>query len=330
MMFRKTAHKNEQGAVLLTTLLVMTIMATVAVNLMDDVRFSLKRTANVQAYAQADWYINGAEDFAQNYLQSLTSSLEPAVFNIALRQAEPVILPIEGGVITLRARDGGDCISLGDIENTEGRRLFRQLLEAIGWDTLSAANFTSVAADWTDSDSQALPGGAEDYVYLGRTPAYRTSNSGFASVSELRALSGMNEEKFQALRPFVCARGDAPTAINIDALDMTQAPVLAAILGGPQHLTLAQGLINARPPEGYQSLATLNASPLLSEANIDADAAALFVFSPRYIWVEIEVNYLNVTRNAVMEYSNEEGNLSPVFRRLSKDEARPIMLETET
>lgn len=327
---RKLIKQNEKGAVLLTTLLVMSIMATVAVNVMDDVRFALKRTANVQAYTQADWYINGAEDFAQNYLQSLIGRLDPSVLNTALLQAEPVILPIEGGAITLRARDGGDCLSLSDIENAAGRRLFRQLLEATGWDTLSAANFTSVAADWVDSDSQALPGGAEDFVYLGRTPAYRTSNSSFTAVSELRALSGMDEDKFQALRPYVCARDDAATAINIDAINITQAPVLAAVLGGAQQLTLAQSLINARPPEGYQSLETLNASPLLSEAQIDAEAAALIAFSPRYIWVEIDVSYLNITRHAVIEFSNNDGNLSPVFRRLSKDEARPTVLESET
>jgi len=39
-------HK-EEGTVLLTTLLVMAIMAALAVAMMDDIRFALKRTANV-------------------------------------------------------------------------------------------------------------------------------------------------------------------------------------------------------------------------------------------------------------------------------------------
>ena len=239
-------------------------------------------------------------------------------------------MPIEGGAITLRARDGGGCVSLGGLTENTGRKLFRQILETTGWDTLAAANFTSVAADWVDADTQVLPGGAEDYVYLGRAPAYRTPNSAFSTVSELRALSGMNEEKFQALRPYVCARGDAPTALNIDAIDITQAPTLAAILGGAHQLTTAQGLISARPPEGYQSFENLNASPLLSSEPIDNDAAAFIVFSPRFIWTEIEVSYQNVVRHAVMEFSNEGGTLTQVFRRLSKDEARPIMLENKS
>jgi len=41
----------------------MTVMAAITVALMEDIQLSVKRTVNVQAYAQADWQADGAEDF---------------------------------------------------------------------------------------------------------------------------------------------------------------------------------------------------------------------------------------------------------------------------
>ena len=324
------SDSNEKGAVLLTTLLIMSIMATVAVKIMDDVRFALKRTANVESYAQADWYMRAAEAYAQSYLGEIVLSTDPAALTFALAQAEPVILPIDGGAITLNVRDGSTCVSLGGLSNNDGRKLFRQLLETVGWDSLSAANLTSIAADWVDADSQALPGGAEDYVYLGREPAYRTANTPFTSVGELRALSRLTTEKFEALRPFVCARENTKTRINIDSLDITQAPVLAAVLGGANQLTLAQQIITARPPEGYQSMATLSASPLLSDRVLSSEESSLLSFAPTYLWVEASVNYRNVTRHAVMEFENQDGEMQTIFKRFGTDERRPIMLKTSS
>ena len=60
--------QNDRGTVLLTTLLIMTVVAAITVALMEDIRFAVKRTVNVHAYAQADWQASGAEDFVTAYL----------------------------------------------------------------------------------------------------------------------------------------------------------------------------------------------------------------------------------------------------------------------
>jgi general secretion pathway protein K len=318
---------KDRGAVLLTTLLVMSLMATVAVSIMDDVRFALKRTANVQAYAQADWYVSGAEAYAQNYLENLLTKTDTTALNTGLLQGQPIILPLEGGTINLSIRDGSQCMSLSDLRENDGRRLFRQLLETLGWSSLSAANFTSVATDWIDEDTQALPGGAEDYAYLGKTPAYRTPNTAFASTGELRALSGLKTEDYAELRPYVCARENSPTYINIDTLSPLQAPLLAALLGGVDNIGTAQSLITERPAQGYQNLQILNASNALADQTLSGSESAKIVFEPRYIWIEMQVNYQNITRYAVMEFAVEDKKLTRIFKRLGADERRLPMIE---
>ena len=318
---------TEKGAVLLTTILVMSLMATVAVGIMDDIRFALRRAHNVQAYAQADWYISGAQDYVQNYLGAVISNTDSTSLNTLLLQAKPTILPMQGGEITLSVKDGSDCISLGGLTGNDGQKLFRQLLDVIGLDSLGAANLTSIAADWVDSDSRPLPGGAEDYTYLGLSPAYRAANRPMSSVSELRALSSMNEKTFNALRGFVCARKNPLTTLNIDTLTLDQAPALAAVLGGVGQSATAQQLILSRPNEGYQTLEKLLAAPALSGATLDAKTVKNLVFSPQYLWVEAEVNTGQITRHIVMEFQIKDGELTQIFKRLGPDARRKAVLK---
>ncbi len=322
-----SAEESEKGAVLLTTILVMSLMATVAVGIMDDIRFALRRTHNVQAYAQADWYINGAQDYVQSHLGALINNTDSTKLNTLLFRAEPTILPMEGGEITLSVKDGSDCISLGGLVDNDGSKLFRQLLDVIGWESLDAANFTSIASDWVDSDSKPLPGGAEDYAYLGLSPAYRAANRAMSSVSELRALSGMNEKKYSTMRNFVCARKNPLTTLNIDTLSLDQAPVLAAVLGGSGQGEIAQQLILNRPSEGYQSLERLLAAPALSGKKLDGKTVKALIFTPQYLWVEAEVRTGQITRHIVMEFEIKDGGLTRTFKRLGPDARRKTVLK---
>ena len=43
----KQADQKEHGTVLLTTLLIMTVMAAITVALMEDIQIAVKRTINV-------------------------------------------------------------------------------------------------------------------------------------------------------------------------------------------------------------------------------------------------------------------------------------------
>ena len=317
------SQDTERGAILLTTLMVMSIMAALAVAVIDDVRFAVKRAINVQSYAQADWYALAGEDFAQSYLTTALANIPDSELNTLLITGQPIVFPIEGGVISMSIRDGNQCLSVNDVST---RKEFRQLLEILGWDTLSAARLTAIASDWSDADSNQLPDGAEDYTYLGRTPAYRAANAEFSSVMELRALAEMNEEKYQTLRPFVCAREQGKLShININTLTPQQAPLLAAMLGGNDYYALALQLIAERPPGGYADLNTLRASPALGEDGLKNANTNALAFAPIYIWVETDIFYLEARRTVLLEFEREDGSVTRTFRRFTPEARRPVL-----
>jgi general secretion pathway protein K len=62
---------DREGMALLTVLLLVAVMSVVAVALLDDVRFSVRRTTNAEIGGQAQWLASGAELLARNRIKRL-------------------------------------------------------------------------------------------------------------------------------------------------------------------------------------------------------------------------------------------------------------------
>ena len=324
-------HEKEQGTVLLTTLLIMSVMAAVSVAIMDDIRFAVKRVINVGDYAQADWYVKGAEDFAANYIAEVLGPLPVEARNLSLQTPQVFAFPFEGGAMTLNVRDGSHCFSLGSLvseqgtQNAVGLRQFSSLLTALGWPANEAASLGAVLSDWIDVDSQRTPNGAEDGDYLRRTPPHRTANTVLASVMELRSFDIVTEELYQSIRPYLCAReAGEMTQLNINTATPLDAFVLSTLLGGPDFLQTAIQLIADRPVEGYANIEALESAPALSDFESDDRAFEQIIFSPNKLWVEAQINYRNADRIVVFEYEtldNAGANLT--YRGWGSENLRP-------
>lgn len=323
--------ENERGTVLLTTLLIMAVMAAVSVAIMDDIRFAVKRVINVGDYAQADWYVKGAEDFAASYISQTLAPLPKAAKNESLKEPQIYAFPFDGGAMTLNVRDGSHCFSLGSLiqadgtQNSVGVRQFSSLLIALGWPNNEAANMAAVLSDWIDTDTQRTQNGAEDGDYLRRIPPHRTANAALASVMELRALEGMTEELYQSIRPFLCARAAGEmTKFNIDTATPLDAIILSTLLGGADYVQTAVQLITERPPEGYGSLEKLEEASAMNGFDSPDRAFEQIVYEPNKLWVEAKVSYRNAQRLVVFEFDtldNRGANLT--YRGWGSENLRP-------
>jgi general secretion pathway protein K len=79
---------------------------------------------------------------------------------------------------------------------------FTSLLERLGLET----KWVGLIVDWIDMDiAPSNPDGAEDSVYMGQTPPYRTANRYITSPTELLALPGFGRDRYLKLAPFVTA-----------------------------------------------------------------------------------------------------------------------------
>jgi len=336
-------RRPDDGTVLLSTLLVLSLMSAVALALLTTLRTSVTRSATLDAQAQVDLYAQGARDFAVSQIES-AAQVEPALLNARLISPEPIILPFENGSMTLAISDGTHCFRLSALSDTAGlgsdsaRLQFEALMAALGIDPGAATRVAAGSVDWVDADSQTLPGGAEDGTYMSRPQPHRTANVPMVSVSELRAVDGMDEVLFQRLLPHLCiGETGAPTHFNIETASAVHAPVLATILGGGRDAErVALELIESRPSGGYGSNEALLAAPALQDFENPAAQLGDIVFGPQRIVVEAIIRFGPVQRAQLLAYEGlDSGRPKLTYRAWGSGEfpslarARLIAEETE-
>ena len=324
--------RDDDGTVLLSTLLVLSLMSAVALALLTTLRTSVTRSAVLEAQAQADLYAQGARDFAASQMESV-ARIDPAPLNARLTESEPIILPFENGSMTLAVSDGTHCFRLSALSDTTGqgsdtaRLRFTALMTALSLDPGTAERIAAASVDWVDADSQTLPGGAEDGIYMSTPQSaggpHRTANVPMVSVSELRAVEGMNEAIFRLLLPHLCiGETGVPTRFNIETASTDHMPVLAAILGGgPDAERIAVELIDQRPSGGYGSSEALLAAPALQDFDNPVAQLRDIVFRPQRIVVEAIIQYGPVQRAQLFAYEGlDSGHPELTYRAWSLSE----------
>ncbi len=312
---------QERGVALLTVLLLVAAMSTVAVGVLDDLRFGLRRAANAEAVSQARWYAIGAETLARARLARLDDE--------ALRRADGwngrvFRFPIEGGTLQARASDGAGCFNLNSVVlgagevlqvRPEGVRQFRALLLALG--VGGAESLAGALVDWIDSNPLREPGGAEDEAYRG----YRTGGALLAEVSELRAVRGFDAATYARIRPYVCALPTPELSpINVNSLASDRAVLLTMLTDGALPVAAARRVIASRPAQGWTDGEFWNL-PALAEAIPSGEALGQIRTTPRFFILETQVDYLDaeVVSTALMT-RDAPGRVTLALRRWTRDE----------
>lgn len=327
---------KEEGTVLLTTLLIMSIMAVISIAIIEDIKFAVKKTININDYAQTHWYVRGAEDYIENFINNQYNKLDISIRNDTFKKSQSLIYPYEGGMITANISDGTDCFSLGSLITSEGkadvagRRQFEYLMGSLGIPEFKAKKISYSLSDWMDADTQREILGAEDGDYLRRSIPHRTSNSILSSVMELRSIEGMDENIYKLLRPYICIRvPGSKTKFNINTSEVKDAFLLSSILGGSDFYDTALAIIAERPKKGYDNLQELRSSQAFQNFQGDNVAYDQIVFEPNFLWVEVRVDYHNASRVVSYEYDVSAGNVGKIYKGWGYESLRPKLKKKE-
>lgn len=319
---------GEEGVALLTVLLLVAVMSALAVGVIDDIRFGLRRTANGEAISQARWYALAAETLAQRRLVELSApDAPPAV----AWNGRTFNFPIEEGSVQGRISDGAACFNLNSVVDGAGETYRRRDLGAAQFTALlvalqvaprEAEALTGALVDWIDSDTLREAGGAEDETYARGAKPYRTAGVLLAEVSELRAVRGFDPGLYARLRPYVCA---LPTPmlspINLNALTQQQAPLVVMLTDGAVSLDAARRVIAARPPQGWGEVMGFWRAPQLIDAQPESDVIAQVAVRSRFFILESQVSYRDaiVVATALFE-QDAAGQIRLAARRWTNDE----------
>jgi general secretion pathway protein K len=301
----KIGHRNR-GVALITAMLISALATIVAANLAWDSALDVRRTTVLLNRDQAVQVALGAESWVIGILhQDLEDSQTDHLGEIWATELPG--LPIEGGEVFGNIQDLQGRFNInnligenGEIEE-EALQQFQRLLNALGLDP----RFAGIAADWIDADLDAsFPDGAEDPIYTGMVPPYRTANQALSSISELAALEGMDKLTFDALKDHISA---LPGSVNVNVNTATPA-VLQSL---DENMTVAdvEGLIAEREAGGFADIATSFSSLVTPDVlNRLEDSSQYFQLK-----VIVRIDTVRVTMFSLLQ-RGPRGDVTPILR----------------
>ncbi len=255
--------KGEDGAALVTVLLIIAVMSAVAVSVTDTINRATLRARASDERARVAWYLAGAEELGRVGLVTLQRQTGGRLNTDTPNLNQPTTFPIEGGILTATLSDASNCLNLngllpfaggGDARVDPDRlREVEIVLEAAGLPQNDAEAIAATIADWIDPDNTPRRAGAEDAYYASLRPSYRTAGRHLADLSELRAIRGFEDPALlDALEPVLCVRPTAdPAVLNLNTLRIEEAPLIVMAMDGQIDITEAQNLIAERPRGGW-------------------------------------------------------------------------------
>lgn len=295
---------QQRGVAIITALVVVAVVATIAAALGLGQELWLRQTQNLADRAQAEATRRAALEWSALILREDAKDNTTDDLSQAWAQALPP-LPAEGGLVAGNIHDAQGRFNLNNVlrqgqPSTEDIALFQRLLESQGL----PAGLADAVVDWVDADSTPRAGSAEDVDYLSTERPYRAANQALQSVGELRLIRGFDAAAVERLRPYITALPQE-TAININTAPV---PVLAAMMPELAAAELER-LVAEREERPFDKASDLT-------ARLPADAA------PPKVPYDVKSAYFEVTIDT--RYGRLQRRVLALIHRQSAETITPL------
>jgi general secretion pathway protein K len=299
-------RSREIGVAMITAMMITALAAIVATNLAWDNALDVRRTMMMLNRDQAIQVALGAESWVATILSQDMADSETDHLG-EIWASELPGLPIDGGEVFGAIEDLQGRFNINNLIDQNGRveeqslQQFRRLLTSLDLDP----RFAGLAGDWMDSDLEAaFPDGAEDGIYTGLIPTYRSANQLLTSASELAALEGMDKATFDILAPNITAL-PGRTEINVN----TATPAVLLALGEDISISDVEGLVAERESDGFADLTGTFSSLVAPEV------LSTLVESSNYfqLKVVVRIDTVRITLYSVLQ-RGPRGNVTPIVR----------------
>jgi general secretion pathway protein K len=275
-----TSPKKQSGIALITVLMILAIMVTIAATMTGRLTLSLKRTEGLIFSQSVYWYGQAAGDFGRMVLNQ--DFADSAVVSLDQNWALPdMIFPLENGSIAGEFKDLRSCFNLNSLGVKDQGTVraapvtqFQTLLEVIGVNDYVAEMIAESTRDWVDKDDQSnVAQGAEDSIYQARAVPHLAANNLMVDVSELRAVQGVGQKVYERIAPYLCAIPSVDQKINVNTVKIEQAAVLYVLFENNFDLVLNDfnKLLEDRPISGWNSVDDFLASTIFNNLNVSAE-----------------------------------------------------------
>lgn len=304
---------RARGVALITALLITALAASVASNLSWDNSLDVRRTMVMLYRDQAIQVAVGSEGWVRSILADDLAQTQNDHLG-EIWATEIPALPIDSeavqGQIFGKLEDLQGRFNVNNLVDGNGEvdqaayELYERLLIVLGLEPRLAG----ATVDWLDPDqNETIPDGAEDPLYSGFTPAYRTADMPISNITELAAVDGMDRVSFETLLPHVIALpGRTPINVNTASVEILQS------LGPNIDLGTAEGLIQMRENGGFADYSGVFA-PLVSPDLVPWISETSSYFQLKAV---VQIDTVRVSLFTVLHRNESNGAVTPILRSL--------------
>ena len=258
-------HSKDKGVVLISILLIVLLLSSVAVLFGNKYFLSLKRAQYIEFQTLSLNVFRNMESLAQDKIEkelrfnSNKLTKDNPIIN------EPMIFNLNGADIVGKISDYGNCFNINSIvtlndsnyfENKNASAAFRKILSLNEIDNNVIEEVIDQTIDWIDKDANPRAYGLEDYYYSGplHSPREYTGMRLMVSIDELKSLPAVKQIDWDVFKNYFCAIPiHNELSLNINTLDLEDAYLLSSIF---TNLTVkdAEYILDNIPISGFDDL----------------------------------------------------------------------------
>ena len=258
-------YSKDKGVVLISILLIVLLLSSVAVLFGNKYLLSLKRAQYIEFQTLSLNIFRNIEPLAQDKIEkelrfnSKKLTKDNPIIN------EPIVFNINGAEIIGKISDYGNCfninsiVSLNDddyIENKKTSAAFKKILSFNEIDNNIIEEVIDQIIDWIDKDANPRAYGLEDYYYSGplHSPREYTGMRLMVSIEELKSIPAVKQIDWNIFKNHFCAIPKLnDLSLNINTLDLEDAYLLSSIFS---NLTIkdAEYILDNIPKSGFDDL----------------------------------------------------------------------------
>ena len=258
-------HSKDKGVVLISILLIVLLLSSVAVLFGNKYFLSLKRAQYIEFQTLSLNIFRNMESLAQDKIEkelrfnSNKLTIDNPIIN------EPMLFNLNGADIVGKISDYGNCFNINSIvtlndsnyvENKNASAAFRKILSLNEIDNNIIEEVIDQTIDWIDKDANPRAYGLEDYYYSGplHSPREYTGMRLMVSIDELKSIPAVKQIDWNIFKNYFCAIPALnELSLNINTLDLEDAYLLSSIFS---NLTVkdAEYILDNIPKSGFDDL----------------------------------------------------------------------------
>ncbi len=258
-------HSKDKGVVLISILLIVLLLSSVAVLFGNKYFLSLKRAQYIEFQTLSLNIFRNMESLAQDKIEKeLRFNSNKLTKNNPIIN-EPMLFNLNGADIVGKISDYGNCFNINSIvtlndsnyvENKNASAAFRKILSLNEIDNNIIEEVIDQTIDWIDKDANPRAYGLEDYYYSGplHSPREYTGMRLMVSIDELKSIPAVKQIDWNIFKNYFCAIPALnELSLNINTLDLEDAYLLSSIFS---NLTVkdAEYILDNIPKSGFDDL----------------------------------------------------------------------------